>query len=90
MEPKKKRGRPPKIRKIDPVTPEVAAAIYNAEHPEQHTSVYVMTPELEAAIENAIAESPKPPRIKDVDFPSNWDTMGKIDRLKFLTANRKK
>lgn len=64
MTEKKKRGRPPKIRKIDPVTPEVAAEIYNAEHPEQHTSVY------------------------EVKLPSNWDTMGKIDRLKWLKNNR--
>jgi len=27
---------------------------------------------------------------KEVPFPSDWDKMGKIDRLKWLTANRTK
>lgn len=51
-EEKKKRGRPPgsgkkkpEIRNVDPVSPEVAAAMYNAEHPNQHTEVYELTPE---------------------------------------------
>lgn len=109
MTEKKKRGRPPKIRKIDPVTPEVAAEIYNEEHPEQHTSVYeVKKSKKEIHIVKGVSSGPlgtiveyedRDIKLQDnngndltpkLKLPSNWDTMGKIDRLKFLTANRKK
>lgn len=50
---------------------------------------YVMTPELSDAIDNAIASNPKPPKIKDQPFPSDWDKMGKIARLQWLTEHKR-
>lgn len=51
-EEKRKRGRPPgggkkkpEIRKIDPVPTEVVVAMYNAEHPNQHTEISELTPD---------------------------------------------
>lgn len=55
----------PELRYVDPVSPEVAVAIHNQEHPEQHTETY------------------------EVPLPKNWNEMGKIDRLKWLTEHRK-
>ena len=51
---------------------------------------YIMTPELSDVIDNAIASNPKPPKIKDQPFPSDWDKMGKIARLEWLTAHPRK
>lgn len=84
MEPKKKGGSPKgSVKKRSPEAEEAAAR-------SAKSLAYVMTPELEAAIENKMAEVSPPIKIEGYHYPSNWDTMGKIDRLKFLTANRKK
>jgi len=85
------------IRRIDPLSPEVAAAIYNSEHPDQFTKMHTVPAKLEKLVEvlqdvelakSAIAKlkktsSPEP------SYPSNWNELGKVAKLQWLTANRK-
>lgn len=58
--------------------------------PQSENKPYRMTPDLSAAIENVITEMPNPPKIEDHAYPSNWNEMGKIAKLEWLTANPRK
>lgn len=73
-EEKRKRGRPPGSGKKK----------------EAEIKPYKMTPELSDAIDNAVAEMPKPPKIEGATYPSNWNDMGKVQKLEWLTANPRK
>lgn len=51
--------------RVDPLTLSKSVALYNAEHTDQHITIY------------------------EVPFPENWDKMGKVEKLKWLTEHRK-
>lgn len=72
------------IRRIDPLSDEAAAALYNAEHTNQFTMVKTMTL-AEAKKKFGEAAIPKPER----PYPSNWNELGKVAKLQWLTEHRK-
>lgn len=88
MEPKKKRGRP---KKVNPILQQVAKdiefvkpVIFDAEKLDGRL---VIDDPIQAA---ALARAPFCKGHEDeVPFPSDWDTMGKIDRLKWLKERQK-
>jgi len=85
MTEKKKRGRP---RKIVSSFKELKEAIDEGFKPvSSNNGRLVVTDQIDAA---ALARHPKNASAKDeVPFPENWDKMGKIDRLQWLTAHKK-
>lgn len=80
MEQKKKRGRPPGSGKKVLVEPD-------AKNDLQSQVVAAME---KAGITPLVVTSPEKAKADEVvEFPKDWSAMGKVERLKWLTANKK-